>query len=152
MAWSIKKVSLSLERRRADQPSFSTSLLFFFLLAALPRLAHTRLQYFLCLVYSWLAVNSFPHVGRTVIRLDFQFSGFRCLFFHWNRQPSEQNLFILPLGGCMIAAPQFGQNRVAAAIKNSCSSWVVSSSIILPSFQKKFLPYTVVGGAVLQGR
>lgn len=64
----------------------------------LPRLAQAWLQYFLLLLYSRLARNSFPQTGHTAMRVDFQFSGFGCLFFHANRQASEQNFFRLPLG------------------------------------------------------
>jgi len=71
----------------------------FFFSATRPRFAQARLQYFLGLVYSLLAVNSFPHTGQTAIRLDFQFAGFECLFFRWNLHSSEQNFFALPLGG-----------------------------------------------------
>ena len=71
---------------------------FLIVFLALPRLAQAWLQYFLLLLYSRLTRNSFPQLGHTAIRVDFQFSGFGCLFFHANRQASEQNFFRLPLG------------------------------------------------------
>jgi len=89
--------------------------------ATLLRLAQVRLQNFLGWVYSRNARNSFPQTGHTAVRVDFQFSGLGCRFFHWNRHRSEQNFFGLPRFGCSTSIPQFGQKPVATASRYSCA-------------------------------
>ena len=89
--------------------------------AARLRLEQVRLQNFLGLVYSRNARNSFPQTGQTAVRVDFQFSGLGCRFFHWNRHRSEQNFFGLPRFGCSTGIPQFGQKPVATASRYSCA-------------------------------
>lgn len=89
--------------------------------AARLRLAQVRLQNFLGWVYSRNARNSFPQTGHTAVRVDFQFSGLGCRFFHWNRHRSEQNFFGLPRFGCSTGIPQFGQKPVATASRYSCA-------------------------------
>jgi hypothetical protein len=113
---------------------------FSFLSAALPRLAQDRLQYFLCLEYSRLAVNSFPQMGHTAVLEDFQFSGLGCLFFQANLQASEQKRFRLPFGFWYTGFPHSGQKPDGSDSMNSRTVSADNPGIISSNFRPPFIP------------